>query len=136
MQWKINDTMICLRMGKNLTAKIPPSDFRSSLSKLHYYHNKRLQVRNPKYLTNLQLNPYPNTQSNLFCSDSFPFWCTAPNYMTNQLHGSQYVTSITNLKRLFTAKSSVHPHYKDQEDAWSQNPMMQIHSNFSKKEMN
>ena len=23
--------------------------------------------------TNLQLNPYPNTQLNLFCSDNFPF---------------------------------------------------------------
>ena len=27
MQRKINDTMICLRMGKNLTAKISPGDF-------------------------------------------------------------------------------------------------------------
>ena len=27
MQWKINDTVICLRMGKNLTTKIPPGDF-------------------------------------------------------------------------------------------------------------
>ena len=27
MQWKINNTMICLRMGKNLTAKTPPGDF-------------------------------------------------------------------------------------------------------------
>ena len=31
---------------------------------------------------------------------------------------------------------SVHPHDEDQEDAWSQNPMVQIHSNFSEKEMN
>ena len=67
--------------------------FRSPLPKLHYYHNKRIQARNPKYLTYLQLNPYPNTQSDLFCSDSSPFWCTAPNYMTNQLRGSQYATS-------------------------------------------
>ena len=58
--------------------------FRSPLPKLHYYHNKWLQARNPKYLTNLQLNPYPNTQSDLFCSDSSPFWCTAPKYVTNQ----------------------------------------------------
>ena len=57
--------------------------FRSPLPKLHYYHNKQLQARNPKYLTNLQLNPYPNTQSDLFCSDSFPFWCTVPKYVTN-----------------------------------------------------
>ena len=27
MQWKINDTVICLRMGKNLIAKTPPGDF-------------------------------------------------------------------------------------------------------------
>ena len=27
MQWKINNTVICLRMGKNLMAKTLPSDF-------------------------------------------------------------------------------------------------------------
>ena len=27
MQRKINDTVICLQMGKNLTVKTPPSDF-------------------------------------------------------------------------------------------------------------
>ena len=27
MQWKIINTVICLRMGKNLTAKTPPGDF-------------------------------------------------------------------------------------------------------------
>ena len=53
--------------------------FRSPLLKLHYYHNKRVQVKESKYLTNLQLNPYPNTQLDLFCSDSFPFRCTTPN---------------------------------------------------------
>ena len=40
--------------------------FRSPLPKLHYYHNKRLQVKD------------------LFCNDSFPFWCMAPKYVTNQ----------------------------------------------------
>ena len=28
MQRKINDTEICLRMGKNLTVKTPPGDFK------------------------------------------------------------------------------------------------------------
>ena len=46
--------------------------------------------------TNLQLNSYPNTQLDLFCSDNFPFWCMVPKYVTNQLRESQYVTSITN----------------------------------------
>ena len=27
MQWKINNTVICLRIGKDLTAKTPPGDF-------------------------------------------------------------------------------------------------------------
>ena len=32
--------------GENLTAKTPPSDFQvTTLEKLHYYHNKRLQVK-------------------------------------------------------------------------------------------
>ena len=87
--------------------------FKSPLSKLHYYHNKRLQARNPKYLTNLQLNPYPNTQSDLFCSDSFPFWCTAPKYVTNdcadpstrlQKHQSEKIVGCKVLQFIHTMK--------------------------------
>ena len=78
--------------------------FRSPLSKLQYYYNKRLQVRNPKYLTNLQLNPYPNTQSDLFCSNSFPFWCTAPKYVANGYADPSTRLQNTNLKRLLAAK--------------------------------
>ena len=33
MQWKINDTVICLRRGKNLTAKTPPGDFQVATPK-------------------------------------------------------------------------------------------------------
>ena len=39
-------------------------------------------------------------------------------------------------KDCWLQSSSVHPYDEDQEDAWSQNPKVQIHSNFSKKEMN
>ena len=142
MQWKINNMVICLWMGKNLTAKTHRVIFKSPLPKLHYYHNKRLQARNPKYLTNLHLNPYPNTQSDLFCSDSFPFWCTAPKYMTNGWADPSTRLQNTNLKRLLAVKffnsstrwRSGRWHDEDQEDAWSQNPMVQIHSNFSKRE--
>ena len=31
--------------GENLKAKTSPGDFRSPLPKLHYNHNKRLQVK-------------------------------------------------------------------------------------------
>ena len=98
MRWLVYE------LGKTWWQKPHRVIFRLPLPKLHYYHNKRLQARNSKYLTNLQLNPYPNTQSNLFCSVSSPFWCTAPKYVTNQLRGSQYAISITNLKRLLAAK--------------------------------
>ena len=33
MQWKINNTVIYLRMGKNLTAKTPPCDFQVTTPK-------------------------------------------------------------------------------------------------------
>ena len=60
--------------GEKLNDKNPHQViFRLPLPELHYYHNKRLQARNLKYLTNLQLNPYPNIQLDLFCSDSSPF---------------------------------------------------------------
>ena len=39
-------------------------------------------------------------------------------------------------KDCWLQSSSIHPHDEDQKDAWSQNLMVQIHSNFSKKEMN
>ena len=71
-------------MGKNYTAKTPPGDF------------KVITPENPLLLkqavtskgilvpyTNLQLNPYPNTQLDLFCSDNLSF----------SMHGSQYVTN-------------------------------------------
>ena len=76
-------------MGKNLTAKTPSNDFQVTTPETSLLS----QLNLTKYLTNLQLNPYPNTQSDLFCSDSFPFWCTTPKYVTNQLRGSQYATS-------------------------------------------
>ena len=44
--------------------------------------------------TNLQLNPYPNTQLDLFCSDNLSFSMHGSQYMTNQsMHRSKYVTN-------------------------------------------
>ena len=78
--------------GENLTTKTPLGDFQVTTPEIPYYQNKRLQVKESQYL----IPTYPNTQLDLFCSDNFPFWCTASKYMTNQLRGSQYETSITN----------------------------------------
>ena len=86
MQWEINLTqVICLRMGKTTEAKPHRVNLRSLLSRIHYYQNEWLQVKGiPVPSTNLQLNPYPNTQLDLQCSDNLFFQCTTPStWLTN-----------------------------------------------------
>ena len=61
-------------MEKTYTAKTPPGDFKvttpeNSLLSQQAVTSKRILVP----YTNLQLNPDPNTQFDLFCSDNFPF---------------------------------------------------------------
>ena len=58
---------------------------------------------------NLQLNPYPNIQLDLFCSDNLSFQCTAPStWLTNSMRGSQYVAYSPTWKRCWLQSSSVH----------------------------
>ena len=76
--------MICLRMGKIHTAKTPLDDFKvttpgNPLLSKQAVISKGITVT----YTNLQLNPYLNTQLDLICSDNFS--CS--------MHGSQYVTN-------------------------------------------
>ena len=67
MQQNLNLTqVICLRIKKTTEVKPHRVNLMSSLPIIHYYQNKRLQVKGitiPN--TNLQLNPYPNTQLDL-----------------------------------------------------------------------
>ena len=63
-------------MRKTYTAKTPPSDFKVTTLEIpllsqQAVKSKGILVR----ITNLQLNPYLNTQLDLFCSDNFLFWC-------------------------------------------------------------
>ena len=44
---------------ENLTAKTPLGDFRSPLLKLHYYHNKRLQVKESQVSYQPTVEPLP-----------------------------------------------------------------------------
>ena len=60
------DTGDLFTKGENHQGKTPPGEFKITLPRIHYYQNKRLQVKRilvPNI--NLQLNPYPNTQLNL-----------------------------------------------------------------------
>ena len=84
-------------MEKINTVKIPSGDFKVTTPETSLLSQQAVTSKEiPVPYTNLQLNPYPNTQLDLFYSDNFSFWCTAPKYVTNQLRGSQYATLITN----------------------------------------
>ena len=70
--------------GENLMAKTPLGDFQVTTPKTPLLSQQAVtSKRIPVPYTNLQLNPYPNNQLDLFCSNSSFFWCTAPKYVTN-----------------------------------------------------
>ena len=75
MQRKINDTVICLWMGKIYTAKTPPGDFKVTTRKISLLSQQMATSKGilVPYI-NLQLNSYPNTQLDLFCSDNLSFF--------------------------------------------------------------
>ena len=74
MQRKINNMMICLRMEKTYIAKTPPGDFQVTTLEISLLSQQAVTSKGISVpYTNLQLNPYPNTQLDVFCSDNFPF---------------------------------------------------------------
>ena len=87
--------MIYLRIGKTFKVKIPPGDFKvttpeNPLLSQQAVISKGIQIP----YTNLRLNPYPNTQLDLFCSNNLSFSMHGSQYMINQsIHGSKYVTN-------------------------------------------
>ena len=135
MLWKINDTVICFRMGKTYTAKTPLGDFRSPLPKFHYYHNKRLQVNESQYLIltySWTLTPIPNWICSVVTISLFDARLTS-TWLTNCTDPSTRLQSPTR-NGCWLQSSSIHPHDEDQEDSWSQNPTVHIHSNFFKRD--
>ena len=71
-------------MGETYIAKTLPGDFKvitleNPLLSKQAVTSKEISVP----YTNLQLNPYFNTQLDLFCSDNLSF----------SMHGTQYVTN-------------------------------------------
>ena len=80
-------------MGKTYTTKTPPGDFKvttpeSPLLSKQVITSKRISVP----YTNLQLNHYPNTQLDLFCSDNLSFQCTTPSmWLTHCVNPSTWL---------------------------------------------
>ena len=86
---------------------------------------------------NLQLNPYPYTQLNLFCSDNLSFSMHISQYVTNQFDvGIPVHGLLTNLRKMLAAKFFSSSHDEDHEAIWLQNPTVYKHSSFLKRKMN
>ena len=63
--------VICLRIVKTYTAKIPSGDFKVTTLENPLLSKQAVTSKEiPVPYTNLQLNPYSNTQLDLFCSDN------------------------------------------------------------------
>ena len=74
MQRKLNNTVICLRMGKTNTAKTPLGDFKVTIPEIPLLSQQAVTSKGiPVPYTNIQLNCYPNTQLDLFYSNNFSF---------------------------------------------------------------
>ena len=65
------DMMICLQIGKTSKAKTLPSDFKVTTLENPLLSKQAVTSKGILVLfTNLQLNPYSNIQSDLFCGDN------------------------------------------------------------------
>ena len=61
-------------MGKTTKSKTPPGDFKVTIPEIPLLLQQAVTSKEISVpYTNLQLNPYPNTQLDLFCSDNFSF---------------------------------------------------------------
>ena len=122
-------------MGKNLTAKTPPGDFQVTTPETPLLSQQMVTSKGiPSTLSTYSWTLTPISNWTCFVvtvplSDArLPStWLTVA-----QIRVRDFKTPIW--KDCWLQSFSVHPHDENQEDAWSQNPMVQIHRNFSKKE--
>ena len=134
MQWKINDTVICLRVGKNLTAKTPPGDFQITILETPLLSQQAVTSKGiPSTLPTYSwtLTPIPNWTCSVVTVPLFDarlpsMWLVVARIPVRYFNN-------TNWEDCWLQSFSVHLHDEDQEDAWLQNPMVQIHSNFFKR---
>ena len=100
-------------MRKTNTTKTPPGDFKVTTPEIPLLSQQAVTSKGiPVPYTNLQLNPYPNTQLDLFCSDNFSFWCMAPStWLTNYADPSTRLQSPTREGR-WLQSSSIHSRWR------------------------
>ena len=117
--------------GKLIRQKSYRVILRSSLLKLHYYHNKQLQVKESQYLMptySWTLTSIPNWTCSIVTISSFDAQLPS-TWLTNCADSSTRLHSPTR-EGCWLQSSLVYLHDKDQEDAWWQNPMVHKYNNF------
>ena len=77
------------------------------------------------------LIPIPNQTCSVMTVSLSDAWLPSTWLTVARIPVRNFKTPIW--KDCWLQSSSVHPHDEDQEDAWSQNPTVKIHSNFSKR---
>ena len=109
------------KWGKPTRQKPHRVILRSPLPKFHYYHNKWLQVKESQYLIptySWTLIPIPNWTCSIVTISPFDAWLPVRNFN----HQLEKVVGYKVLQFI---------HDENQEDAWSQNPTVHKHNNFS-----
>ena len=93
-------------MGKNYMAKTPLGDFKVTTPENSLLSQQAITSKEiPVTYTYLQLNPYSNTQLDLFCSYNISFSMQGSQYVTNQFDARILVRGLlTNLRRMLAAK--------------------------------
>ena len=139
MQWKIKLIQwFVYEWGQIPRQKPHLVILKSPLSRIHYYHNKRLQVKESQYL--IPTYSWTFTLIPIWtCSVVIisPFQCTAPStWQINRcVDPSTWLTHQLE-KRCWLQSSSVHEHDEDHETPWLQNLTVNKCSSFFKRKMN
>ena len=106
-------------------AKTLPGDFKVITPKIPLLSQQVVTSKGIQYLIptySWTLIPIPNWTFSVVTISPFNAWLPSTR-LQSPTRESCWLQS-----------SSVHPHDEDQEDTWSQNPMVHIHSNFFKKD--
>ena len=125
-------------MGKTYTAKILSGNFKVTTPENPLLSKQALSSKGISVsYTNIQLNPYPNTQLDLFCSDNISFSMHGFEYVTNQFDAPILLRGLlTNLKKMLAVKFFNLSHDEDHKNSWLQNRKVYKHSSFFKRKMN
>ena len=121
-------------MGKNLTAKTLPGDFQVTTSETPLLSQQAVTSKGiPSTLPTYSwtLIPIPNWTYFVVTIPLSDAWLPSTWLTVAWIPVRNF--NNTNWEDCRLQSSSVHPHNEDQKDAWSQNPTVQIHSNFFKR---